>query len=44
LNVHPPTVFTVFDAAEKVSMVVLDVPKDAVPLGTVAGVQFALLL
>ena len=40
MNVQPPTVVS----AENVSAVVLDVPKNAVPVGTVAGFQLVAVL
>ena len=40
LNVQPPIVVS----AENVSAVVLDVPKNAVPVGTMAGFQLARVL
>ena len=40
MNVQPPTAVS----AENVSAVVLDVPKNAVPVGTVAGFQLAAVL
>jgi len=40
LKVQPPTVVE----AESVSAVVFELPKNAVPVGTATGVQFAAVL